>query len=249
MLQLDSECHSHLQYLHICFICLTYSISAAAKSLQSCPTLCDPIDGSPPGCPVPGILQARTLEWVAISFSNAWKWKVKVKSLSRVRPSATPWIAAFQAPPSMGFSRQEYWSGVPLPSLYSVSNKVYFQEATLNCGTVISQVLTDHKHYYFPTWKFYLHMNEVSKKQASGSFLNLWVFLLVLQYHLFFWHCLLGQKGPSLNHFSYRIIYEDQNQRNSGILSFPWNLILNFIIKEIHPYYRIKIISDLATHK
>ena len=90
--------------------------AAAAKSLQSCPTLCDPIDGSPPGSAVPGILQARSLEWVAISFSNAWKWKVKVKSLSRVRPSATPWTAAFQAPPSMGFSRQEYWSGVPLPS-------------------------------------------------------------------------------------------------------------------------------------
>ena len=78
--------------------------------------LYDPIDGSPPGSPVPRILQARTLEWVAISFSNAWKWKVKVKSLSRVWPSATPWTAACQAPPSMGFSRQEYWSGVPLPS-------------------------------------------------------------------------------------------------------------------------------------
>ena len=88
-------------------------VSAAAKSLQSCPTLCDPIDGSPPGSPVPGILQVRTLEWIAISFSNAWKWKVKVKSLSRVRLLATPWTAAYQAPPSMGFSRQEYWSGVP----------------------------------------------------------------------------------------------------------------------------------------
>ena len=89
---------------------------AAAKSLQSCPTLCNPTDSSPPGSPVPGILQARTLEWVAISFSNAWKWKVKVKSLSRVRLFATPWTADYQAPPSMGFSRQEYWSGVPLPS-------------------------------------------------------------------------------------------------------------------------------------
>ena len=77
--------------------------AAAAKSLQLCPTLCDPIDGSPPGSPIPGILQERTLEWVAISFFNAWKWKVKVKSLSRVWPSATPWTAAFQAPPSMGF--------------------------------------------------------------------------------------------------------------------------------------------------
>ena len=90
--------------------------AAAAKSLQSCPTLCDPIEGSPPGSPVPGNLQARTLEWVAISFSNAWKWKVKVKLLSHVPPLATPWTAIYQAPPSMGFSRQEYWSGVPLPS-------------------------------------------------------------------------------------------------------------------------------------
>ena len=89
-----------------------------AKSLQSCPTLCDPIDSSLPGSPVPGILQARTLEWVAITFSSAWKWKVKVKSLSHVWLSATPWTAAYQAPPSMGFSRQEYWSGVPLPSPY-----------------------------------------------------------------------------------------------------------------------------------
>ena len=88
--------------------------ATAAKSLQSCPTLCDPRDGSPPGSPVPGIRQARTLEWVAISFSNAWKRKGKVKSLSRVRLLATPWTAAHQAPPSMGFSRQEYWSGVPL---------------------------------------------------------------------------------------------------------------------------------------
>ena len=90
--------------------------AAAAKSLQLCPTLCDPIEGSPPGSPVPGILQARTVEWVAIFFSNAGKWKVKGKSLRRAQPSATPWTAAFQAPPSMGFSRQEYWSGVPLPS-------------------------------------------------------------------------------------------------------------------------------------
>ena len=89
---------------------------AAAKSLQSCPTLCDPIDGCPPGSAIPGILQARTLEWVAISFSSAWKWKVKVKSLSRVRLLAAPWTSAYQAPPSMGFSRQEYRSGVPLPS-------------------------------------------------------------------------------------------------------------------------------------
>ena len=104
---------------------LSWYISAAAaaaavKSLQSCPTLCDPIDGSPPGSSVPGILQARTLEWVAISFSNAWKWKVKVKSLSHARLCATPRAAAYQAPSSLGFPRQEYWSGVPLPSLLAL---------------------------------------------------------------------------------------------------------------------------------
>ena len=103
--------------VYSCYLFLISSASvAAAKSLQLCPTLCDPIDGSPPGSPIPGIFQARTLEWVAISFSNVWKWKVKVKSLSSVWPSGTPWTAAYQAPPSMGFSRQEYWNGVPLPS-------------------------------------------------------------------------------------------------------------------------------------
>ena len=91
--------------------------TTTTKSLQSCPTLCDPIDGSPPGSPVPV---------VAISFSNAWKWKVKVKSLSRVPPFATPWTAAYQAPQSMGFSRQEYWSGVPLPSLPHLYKWPYF---------------------------------------------------------------------------------------------------------------------------
>ena len=98
------------------FIQVLGRAAAAAKLLQSCPTLCDPIDSSPPGSPVPGVLQARTLECVAISFSNARKWKVKVKSLSRVWLLAIPWTAAYRAPPSMGLSRQEYWSRVPLPS-------------------------------------------------------------------------------------------------------------------------------------
>ena len=100
------------------------SSAATAKLLQSCPTLSNPMDCSPPSFPVPGILQARTLEWVAISFSNASKWKVKVKSLSHVRLLATPWTAAYQAPPSMGFSGQQYRSGVPLPcsSTFSKSN-------------------------------------------------------------------------------------------------------------------------------
>ena len=118
-----------IEFLSAMFICLSVpwwynyiSAAAAAKSHQSCLTLCNPIDGSPPGSPVPGVLQARTLEWVTISFSNAWKWKVKVKSLCRVRLLATPWTAAYQAPPSVGFSRQEYWSELPLPSLNYISN-------------------------------------------------------------------------------------------------------------------------------
>ena len=115
--------------------------AAAAKSLQSCPTLCYPVDGSPPGSPVPGILQARTLEWVAMSFSSTWKWKVKVKSPSHVRLLATPWTAAYRAPPSMGFSRQEYWSGVPLssphfvPGLPFIDYLPYHPSSTsFNCG-------------------------------------------------------------------------------------------------------------------
>ena len=98
------------------FPIVMYGCAAAATKLhQLCPTLCDPIDGLPSGSAIPGILQARTLEWVAISFSNVWseKWKW---SRSVVANSATPWTAAYQAPPSMGFSRHEYWSGLPLPS-------------------------------------------------------------------------------------------------------------------------------------
>ena len=105
--------------------------AAAAKSLQSCLTLCDPTDSSPPGFPVPGILQERTLEWFAISFSNAGKWRVKGKPLSRVRLLATPWTAASQAPPSMGFSRQKYWSGVPLLSLVCYLGMAYFAQFSI----------------------------------------------------------------------------------------------------------------------
>ena len=106
--------------IQLCLKCsihpVHYRAAAAAKSLQLCPTLYDSIDGSPPGSPVPDILQARTLEWVAISFSNAWTWKVKMKSLSRVRLLGTTYTAAYQAPQSMRFTRQEYWGGLPLPS-------------------------------------------------------------------------------------------------------------------------------------
>ena len=109
--------------------------AAPAKSHQSCPTLCDPTDDSPLGSPVPGILQARTLEWVAISFSSAWQWKVKVKLLSRVRLLATPWIAAYQAPPSMGFSRQECWSGVPStsPDMSLANSRRWEGQVSLEC--------------------------------------------------------------------------------------------------------------------
>ena len=114
---LEDKNHSALLNLTRCVTAkLVAAADAAAKSLQSCLTLCDPIDGSSPGFPVPGILQARTLEWVAIAFSNAWKWEVKVKSLSHVRLFATLWPAAYQAPPSMGSSRHELLSGVPVPS-------------------------------------------------------------------------------------------------------------------------------------
>ena len=122
-----SICYSLKLFNALCFhevvrnLSLNERAAAAAKTLHSCLTLCDPIDGSPPGSSVPGILQARTLEWVAISFSNALKWKVKVKSLSHVRLFATPWTIAYQAPLSIGFSSQEYWSVLPFPSPKLVS--------------------------------------------------------------------------------------------------------------------------------
>ena len=114
---------SHLQSFSVA--------AAAAKSHQSCLTLCDPIDASPTGSSVPGIFQARILEWVAVSFSNAWKWKVKVKLLSCVQPLATPWTVAYQAPLSMGFSRQQYWSGLPLPSPIFLSIRAFSNEPVL----------------------------------------------------------------------------------------------------------------------
>ena len=119
----------------------TAAAAAAAKSFQSCPTLCDPMDGSPPGSPVPQILQARTLEWVAISFSNVWKWKVKVKSLSHIQLFTTPWTAAYQAPLSMGFSRQEYWSGVPLRSILIPIPK---KSSTKECSNHWTTALISH---------------------------------------------------------------------------------------------------------
>ena len=129
---------------HACFA----AAATAAKSLQSCPTLCDPIEVSPWGSPVPGILQARTLQWVAIFLSNAWKWKVRVKSLSRVQLLATPWTAAHQAPSSTGFSRQEYWSGLPLPSpmpalvplKFKSSTKLFFHTVELKSYSALGSL-------------------------------------------------------------------------------------------------------------
>ena len=127
--QSGEYCHlNNLKYFNKCIWEAFPLFAAAAKLLQSCPTLCDPIYSSPPGSAVTGILQARTLEWVAISFSNAWNWKVKVKSLSHVWLFTTAWSAAYQPPPFMGFSRQEYWSGVPLPSPFPLfrSSLIFF---------------------------------------------------------------------------------------------------------------------------
>ena len=118
--------------------------AAAAKSLQSCPTLCNPMDCSPPGSWIHGVFQARVLEWGAISFSNAWKWKVKVKSLSRVRLLATPWTIVHQASESMGFSRQEYWIGVPLASPIWIISSVQFSSVQFS-HSVMSNSLRPHE--------------------------------------------------------------------------------------------------------
>ena len=158
--------------------------AAAAKSLQSCPTLCDPIDGSPPGSSIPGILQARTLEWVAISFSNAWKWKVKVKLLSHVRLLATPWTIAYQAPPSMGFSRQEYWNGLPLPS--PLNNYIMTQ---INIG--LWEIYTKRKDI----WSF-LKYNYKGDLMVRIFFRLSWTQSGVASQEVVF--CMLGKSMPSL---------------------------------------------------
>ena len=154
---------------------LDKTAAAAAKSLQLCPTLCEPRDGSPPGSPVPGILQARTLEWVAISFSNAWKWKVKGKSLSRVWLLATPWTAAHQAPPSMGFFRQEYWSGVPLLSLWHQLSKFKFSVF----------VLWYEKHSHW--WSFLLKRSCLIKRMYPKQQSKALPYLLHVNTHWFPW--------------------------------------------------------------
>ena len=157
---------------------MSKAAAAAAKSLQSCPTLCDPTDGSPPGSPIPGILQARTLEWVAISFSNAWKWKVKVKSLSPVLLLGTPWTAAYKAPPSMGFSRQEYWSGMPLPSpvqSWAVSKALTFPLSSLEINSIF---------FFGPPMPLYFSENHTAalytELQLCAVYLMFFVWLFVV---------------------------------------------------------------------
>ena len=151
--------------------------TATAKSLQSCPTLCHPIDSSPPGSPVLGILQARTLEWVAISFSNAWKWKVKGKSLSRVWLLATPWTAAHQVPLSMGFSRQEYWSGVPVPSPDLVTKEQQFYVYSKVVKTVTFLISQKGENMKFWNSKSYLFCFVVLRLIAE-----LWSWILMMDH-------------------------------------------------------------------
>ena len=146
--------------------------------------LCDPIDGSPPGSPVPGILQARTLEWVAISFSNAWKWKVKGKSLSHVQLLVTPWTAPYQALPSMGFSRQEYWSGMPLPSpMYKMMNML------INLVAVISQCICISKFVYFKYINVLINYSSIELEkniEDPKELLFMWI-VSISVYHGKYW--------------------------------------------------------------
>ena len=160
--------------------------AAAAKSLQLCPTLCDPTVGRPPGSAVPGILQARTLEWVAIFFSNAWKWKVKVKLFSRVRHFATPWIAAYQAPPSMGFSRQEYWSALPLPSPIARRNINNLRYADGTSLMVESEELKSLLMKVKEEWKSWLKLNIQKTKIMASSHAWSYIFPFLLCFSLLF---------------------------------------------------------------
>ena len=154
------------------------------KSLQSCPTLCDPIDGSPPGSAVPGLLQARTLEWVAISFSSAWKQKVKVKSLSHVQLLVTPWTATYQAPPSMEFSRQEYWNGLPFPSPRKKDEEAHFswkRQVSLLSNILLSpfcaRCSSIFLYIFTPKQKWVCKQCSYDEREKSLDFLNSQVFV------------------------------------------------------------------------
>ena len=206
--------------------------AATAQSLQSCLTLCDPIDSSPPGSPVAGILQARTLEWVAISFSKAWKWKVKVKSLSHVRLLATPWTTAYQAPPSMGFSRQEYWSGVSLPSppLFIVikSNFLYSLKKLCICT---NQKQTIALHIFFQWWwisvlHYHAQMNLATYCSLCASQMSAFSYSYVKP-----WSIVVRLSQGPFSAYSIKTWLKSRlNVNSSGIkrLSFAVNLALTF---------------------
>ena len=165
--------------------------AAAAKSLQLCLTLCDPIDSSLQGSSVPRILQARILQWVAISFSNTWKWKVKVKSLSCVQLYATPWTAAYQAPLSMGVSRQEYWSGLPLPSPIRLPTSHICWWIEFTCTELLWKHPAHRKHCLNVCHYYYKHLIQVtiilgfpvaewvSNPLATEEIQEMWVWSLV----------------------------------------------------------------------
>ena len=161
----------------------TREATAAAKSLQACPTLCNPIDGSLRGSSVPGILQVRALKWVAISFSNAWKWKVKVKLLSLARLFATAWTAADQAPPSMGSSRQEYWSGLPLLSLINVYRNGLFYFIAVWYSVIMN---TPQFRYPFCGWCTFAFLFPLLANIMNNNAVNILVHIVWWPYaHIF----------------------------------------------------------------
>ena len=170
---------------------LSSHAAAAAKSLQSCLTLCDPIDGSPPGSTFPGISQARTLEWVAISFSNAWKWKVKGKSLSHVWLFMTLWTAAYQAPPSMGFSRQEYWSGVPSPSPGFCHTSTWISHKDTYVPSLLNLPVTSHPTPSHPSRLLHIGLSSLSHAANSHWLSTLHMVNMLPHYSLHFTHPLL----------------------------------------------------------
>ena len=183
--------------------------TAAAKSLQSCPTLCDPIDSSPPDSPVPGILQARTLEWVAISFSNAWKWKVKVKSLSSAHALWPHELQPTRLLPSMGFSRQEYWSGVPLPS------PLLYEESINQCYWLYQSL-------HFPLQREYI-FNNILEFGNKSSTLIIFCFGNFIPWKIFF-------KSKGLYTFEGRVVRSGEVLLNIvalGLGSLKMNLGLN----------------------
>ena len=147
------------EYIYVRKYKYIFTHAAAARSLQSCLTLCDPIDSSSPGSPIPGILQARTLEWVAISFSNAGKWKVKVESLNRVWLLATPWTAAYQAPPPMGFSRQEYWSGVIFIHMWTQNVYPHTYTCFRNHGSTLTTPFLSSWNNFLPSPNPYIFLS------------------------------------------------------------------------------------------